>query len=219
MSFYDNILGVLLPMTGEPPKRRGFGDAPPDDGAPGASPPDEIPAAIPAGGPVQDRAAGEDAGADGLSSAAPQSPGGVPDHDAVLHDALRAAGAPPHYLDSGHLVGAANLMAKEGLAPADAYERIVMQAARDGRLVDDDDFHHAFGDGASGEARTDEHRRMSRRLRRKAQTRTAARRQETLKLARAFLALAKLHAIPKLSARRIAGAKPHRSSASPTEAE
>ena len=38
----------------------------------------------------------------------------------------------------------------------------------------------------------EQHRRMSRRLHRKAQTRKATRRQETLKLARAFLALAKL---------------------------
>src|SRR3989442_600793 len=106
MSFYDNILGVVPPMIG-------LDDTPPDDRAPEAPQAGGAPAAIPAGGPGHDRAAGEDAGADGLHSAA--SPGGEPDHDAVLHDALRAAGAPPHYLDSGHLVGAANLMAKEGV--------------------------------------------------------------------------------------------------------
>ena len=59
------------------------------------------------------------------------------------------------------------------------------------------------------------HRRMSRRLLGKAQTRTAARRQETLKLARAFLALAKLaQAMQARHGRRIAGTKPRRSSAS-----
>jgi hypothetical protein len=65
------------------------------------------------------------------------------------------------------------------------------------------------------------YRRMSRRLHRKAQTREAARRQETLKMARAFLALAKLAQAmqaPKLSGRRIGGAKPRRSSASPPKA-
>jgi hypothetical protein len=64
---------------------------------------------------------------------------------------VRRPPAPPHYLDSGHFVGAANLMAKEGLEPEDAYERIVTAAARQHGLVDDDDFHHAFGEGASDE--------------------------------------------------------------------
>jgi hypothetical protein len=108
------------------------------------------------------------------------------EHDRTLYEALHAAGVPPHRLDSGHLVGAANLMAKEGLAPADAYERVVMQSARDSGLVDDADFHDASGTG------TKPHRDMFRHLQRLAQTREAARRQETLKLARAYLALAKL---------------------------
>jgi hypothetical protein len=74
-----------------------------------------------------------------------------PDHDAVLDQALRAAYVQPQYLEPHHLVGAANLMAKEGLAPADAYERNVMASARQHGLVDDGDFHDAFGEGASDE--------------------------------------------------------------------
>jgi hypothetical protein len=65
------------------------------------------------------------------------------------------------------------------------------------------------------------YRRMSRRLHGKAQVRTAARRQETFKLARAFLALAKLAQAmqaPKLSGRRIAGANGHHPSAEPPKA-
>src|ERR1043166_8689694 len=62
------------------------------------------------------------------AAAMPPSAGADPDHDAILEDALRAAYVPPHRLDTGHLVGAAHFMAKEGLDPADAYERFVMQS-------------------------------------------------------------------------------------------
>jgi hypothetical protein len=82
--------------------------------------------------------------------AAPQS-AGVFDHDAILEDALRAAGVPPQLLDSGHLVAAANLMANEGLAPEDAYDRVMLQAAHDSGLVDPDDWQHLSGLGADRE--------------------------------------------------------------------
>lgn len=68
-------------------------------------------------------------------AAAPPNAGEDPDHDAILDEALRAAFVPPERLDSGHLVGAATLMAKQGLTPADAYERFVMQSVRDGGRI------------------------------------------------------------------------------------
>jgi hypothetical protein len=141
MSFYDNILGVAVPIPGLDEAM--FGDRT-------AGVPQPSGATFSAGQPAPDVAPEADR-PDYRLPAAPQSPGADPDHDAVLDQALRAAGAPPHYLDSGHFVGAANLMAKEGLAPADAYDRVVLQSARDSGLVDDDDFHDAFGRGASDE--------------------------------------------------------------------
>jgi hypothetical protein len=141
MSFYDNILGVAVPIPGLDEAM--FGDRT-------AGVPQPSGATFSAGQPAPDVAPEADR-PDYRLPAAPQSPGADPDHDAVLDQALRAAGAPPHYLDSGHFVGAANLMAKEGLAPEDAYDRVVLQSARDSGLVDDDDFHHAFGQGASDE--------------------------------------------------------------------
>src|SRR2546428_491366 len=77
--------------------------------------------------------------------------GANPDHDAVLDQALRAAYVAPQYLEPHHLVGAAHLMAKEGFAPADAYEHAVMRSAPDGGFLDDGDFHDAFRRGASDE--------------------------------------------------------------------
>jgi hypothetical protein len=82
----------------------------------------------------------------------PQTAGGAPDHDAILEDALRAAGVPPHRLDSGHLVAAADLMAKEGLAPEDAYDRVMLQAAHVSGLVDPDDWQHLHGFAVDDEA-------------------------------------------------------------------
>jgi hypothetical protein len=64
---------------------------------------------------------------------------------------LRAAYVQPQYLEPHHLVGAAHLMAKEGFAPVDAYEHVVMQSGRQSGLLDDGDFHDAFGMGASDE--------------------------------------------------------------------
>ena len=70
----------------------------------------------------------------------------------VLDETLRAAYVPPDRLCSEHLVCAANLMAKEGLAPADAYERVVLQSARRGGLVEPDEWQDFYGFGAGGEA-------------------------------------------------------------------
>ena len=71
MSFYDNILGLGVPVIG-------IGDTPPDDRAPDAPQAGGAPAAVPAGGPAQDFAGGDDADRrDNSFSAAPQSPGSV----------------------------------------------------------------------------------------------------------------------------------------------
>jgi hypothetical protein len=170
MSFYDTILGPAEPVPGLYEALLGIPAA-------AASPPLHPTVANPARGPAWAAAPAENRARNGDANT---------EHDAILYRAMRAAGIPPHRLDSAHLVGAANLMAKEGLQPHDAYARVVTRAARDSGLVDDADFRDASGAGGN------QHRHMSRRLHHLAQRREAARREETLKLARAFLALAKL---------------------------
>jgi hypothetical protein len=138
MFFDDNIAGTPAPLPGlyealtgnRAPDAPQFGgaalsvDAPEPDRAPDVEPRDRLPAA-------------------------PQGAGNAPDHDAILEDALRAARVPPHRLDSGDLVAAANLMAKECLPPADAYERVVMQSARDCGLCGPE-LQEVYGPGAGG---------------------------------------------------------------------
>jgi hypothetical protein len=84
-------------------------------------------------------------------AAAPPNTGEGLDHDAILDQALRAAYVPPEHLEPHHFVGAAHLMAKEGLAPAEAYERFVMQSVRDGGLLDDGELQDLYGFGPGGE--------------------------------------------------------------------
>jgi hypothetical protein len=88
--------------------------------------------------------------ASGFAAAAPTA-GEDLDHDAILDEALRVAYVPPDRVDSGHLVGAATLMAKEGLAPAEAYERFVMQSVRDSGLIDPAEWQDSYA--AGGEVR------------------------------------------------------------------
>jgi Bacterial CdiA-CT RNAse A domain len=142
-SFYENILGNGVPVPGLAEALRG--ERPP------AAPQASWATAIPAG-PAPDVAPVGDRSGSRLP-AVPQTAGGAPDHDAILEDALRAAGVPPHRLDSGHLVAAANLMAKEGLAPEDAYDRVMLQAAHVSGLVDPDDWQHLHGFAVDGKPR------------------------------------------------------------------
>jgi hypothetical protein len=140
-SFSENILGNGLPAPGLAEALRG--ERPP--AVPQASWPTP-----PAARPAPDAAPAIDRSSSNQLPAAPQS-GGAPDHDAILEATLRAAGVPPHRLDSGHLVAAANLMAKEGLDPANAYERVVLQSARDCGLCEPE-LRELYGLSAGGEA-------------------------------------------------------------------
>jgi hypothetical protein len=81
----------------------------------------------------------------------PPSAGADPDHDAILDQALRAAGVPPQYLEPHHLVGAATLMAKQDLAPAEAYERFVMQSVPDLGLIDPARWQDLYGFGVGSD--------------------------------------------------------------------
>jgi hypothetical protein len=81
-------------------------------------------------------------------AAAPPTAGADRDHDAVLDETLRAAGVPTHRLEPHHLVGAATLMAKQGLTPADAYERFVMQSVPELGLIDPAGWQDLYGFGA-----------------------------------------------------------------------
>jgi hypothetical protein len=81
-------------------------------------------------------------------AAAPPTAGADRDHDAVLDETLRAAGVPTHRLEPHHLVGAATLMAKQGLTPAAAYERFVMQSVPELGLIDPAGWQDLYGFGA-----------------------------------------------------------------------
>ncbi len=160
MSFYDNILGVLPPAIGAddaPSDDRAplqtsaaaFLARWPADVAPGEDAGDRrsLPSTFydnilgrpflgTASPPPVPKDRAPDRPPAPAVAAAPLDPAANPDHDTILDDTLRAAYVPPHQLDPGHLVGAANLMAKEGLDPADAYERVALQSARACGLCD-----------------------------------------------------------------------------------
>ena len=89
--------------------------------------------------------------ASGFAAAAAPTAGAEEDHDAILDQALRAAYVPPEHLEPHHLVGAATLMAKQGLTPADAYERFVMQSMRDIGLIDSAGWQDLYGFGVGGD--------------------------------------------------------------------